>query len=541
MLTTPVLIAGGGPVGLSLAADLNWRGIKAILVEASASTTQYPKMDVTNSRTMEHFRRLGFAQRIRDAAVPEDHCMDCRWTTDLSGWELACMENESAADQRQTIANANDGSQPLEPHMRMPQYDLEPLLKQVIEEPGTNITTKFGWKLDRFEQDDEGVTSVIRNTETGEEQTIRSQYLLGADGGTSGVRRGLGVRYEGIPEAANIYMIHFYTDEYEKVQPFGPAWHYHMLNSNSVMIAQDDKRSFTIHTVLPPGIDADSIDPKAWLTENLGVEIECEINIAEAWTARLLVARDYGKGRVWLAGDATHQYIPTGGYGMNTGVPDAMDVSWKVAAMLAGWGGEHLLGTITDERRAAGLHSRRGSFGQFMERNMVLMHASPAIASQGDDGDQARAALGQALSGMVADERGNLGIALGYSYADSPIVCFEGGTPPPSDIWNYTPSTYPGRRAPHVFLEDGSAIYDNFGEGFTLVNFGEHDTSSFEAAAATAGMPLKVLKLNDANAQQVYEMDLLLIRPDQHVAWRAPFVPPIPGAAELIINQVRGA
>ncbi|MEH6570015.1 MAG: FAD-dependent monooxygenase [Halioglobus sp.] len=537
----PVLIAGGGPVGLSLACDLSWRGIEAILVEKSTSTTSYPKMDVTNSRTMEHFRRMGIADKIRAAAVPDDHAMHCRWVTDLAGWELSVKALESPADQRELIRVANDGTQPVEPHVRMPQYDLEPLLKSVVDNTESGIDVRFGWSLESFEQNDTGVTSIIRNTQTGEKQSIDSEYLVGTDGGNSVVRKGLGIRYEGIPRGMRLFMIHFLTDEYEKLMPFGPAWHVHLMKTNSVLISQDDQRSFTLHTVLDPTADSAAIDPAEWLATQLGVEIDCEIKIAEEWTAHWLVARKYGEGRVWLAGDSAHQYLPTGGYGMNTGVPDAMDVSWKVAAMLQGWGGDDLLDTITVERRAAGLHSRRGSLGQAEERAIVMMQLNPAIVHEGEEGDEARGQASAALEGMISDERGNPGVSLGYSYADSPIVCFESASPPANSIWNYSPTTYAGYRAPHVFLEDGSAIYDHFGSGFTLINFGGHDTSLFEQAAANCKMPLQVLNLNEQHAHSIYKKDLLLIRPDQHVAWRADASPPVPEEAERVINLVRGA
>jgi 2-polyprenyl-6-methoxyphenol hydroxylase-like FAD-dependent oxidoreductase len=541
MSNIPVLIAGGGPAGLSLACDLSWRGVEAILVEQSAATTTYPKMDVTNSRTMEHFHRMGIAEEVRAAAVPENHAMYCRWVTDLAGWELAVKANESAADQREMMRLANDGTQPAQPHLRMPQYDLEPLLKSVVDKTESGIDVRFGWALESFEQSDTGVVSIIRNTRTGEEQSISSKYLVGTDGGNSLVRKGLGIRYEGIPHGMRLFMIHFLTDEYEKVMPFGDAWHVHLLKTNSVVISQDDQRSFTLHTALAPDVDASAIDPADWLAKHLGVEVDCEIKIAEEWNAHWLVARKYGEGRVWMAGDAVHQYLPTGGYGMNTGVLDAMDVSWKMTAMLEGWGGEYLLDTITAERRVAGLHSRRGSQAQAEERHTLLQQLNPAIAQAGQEGDRARGQAKAALDGMIADERGNLGVSLGYNYADSPIICFESAAPPGSSVWNYSPTTYVGYRAPHVFLEDGSAIYDHFGSGFTLINFADHDTSLFEQAAASCGMPLQVLELDEEHAHSIYKKDLLLIRPDQHVAWRGNASPPVPGEAERVINLVRGA
>ncbi len=536
----PVLIAGGGPVGLSLACDLRWRGINAMLVEANESTTIYPKMDVTNSRTMEHYRRIGLSQKIRDNAVPEHHSMACRWTTDLAGWQLGVKNNGSAQAQKEKIRSLNDGRQPAEPHLRMPQYDLEPLLMSEVDSPDSGIEVRSGWKLLSFEQDKSGVTSVIRNVKSGAEETVRSQYLIGADGGNSVVRKGLGITYEGLPKCVRIYMLHFLTDEYEKVQPFGQSWHIHMMNTNSTLISQDDKRSFTTHTVIDPDLDVSKIDPYEWLASVLGIEIDCEIKIAEQWSAHWLVAKQYGEGRVWLAGDSSHQYLPTGGYGMNTGVADAMDVSWKISAMLEGWGGKNLLDSITNERRAAGLHSRRGSFAQATDRINMHITLAPEINDVGDIGDTARSSAKESIELMRADERGNLGVALGYSYADSPIVHFEAEAPPELSVWDYRPTTYPGFRAPHVFLECGSSIFDKFGNGFTLINFGNHDCSIIQEAAVSRGVPLHILNIEDRNARKVYEKDILLIRPDQHVAWRSDFAPFVKQEAERIIDVARG-
>lgn len=539
MIDVPVLVAGGGPVGLALAADLNWRGIKTMVVEASSETTSYPKMDVTNCRTMEHFRRLGLAESIRAVAVDDNTRMDCLWTTDMAGWVLATKSNPSAAEYRQQILANNDGTQPLEPSMRMPQYDLEPFLKRHLEQT-QNVDVRFGWTVKDVAQDDAGVTTTIANTRSGEEETVRSEFLAGCDGGNSVVRKSLGIRYEGMPSIAPLYMIHFHSTDYKVLQRFGQAWHYSLLNTNSMLIAQDDKLSWTLHTLLPPSTDGSEPDPMEVLEHCLGLKIDCEIKMAERWSPHLLVARSYGSGRVWLAGDSAHQYIPTGGYGMNTGIADAMDVSWKFAAMLEGWGGENLLATITEERRSAGLHSRRGAGAQWGERLGALMHYSPDLLRDDDVGAAARQDYAGILDPMVADERGNSGIALGYHYANSSIVRFEGETPPPEDVWDYKPSTYPGCRAPHVFLEAGEALFDQLGEGFTLLKLTDIDCSAFEEAADRAGMPLKIVDVRDENVRRIYGRELFLIRPDQHIAWRADIVPDA-SMAEAILDQIRGA
>src|SRR5439155_11330690 len=312
MIEVPVLVVGAGPVGLATGLELQSRGIRALVVERNAKTTGHPKMDVTNGRSMEHFLRLGVAERIRNAAVPRESCMDVSWVTRLGEWELARFPYPDVHATRANIAAHNDGSMPREPNMRMSQVVLEPTLVDVLRE--RQVDLRFGWAFESFEQDDSGVTSVIREVATGKTETVRSKLLAACDGGGSKVREQLGIGLTGQFSLASFFMVHFRSQAREVLQRFGVAWHYQS-PAGSVLIAQDDKETWTMHQFLPPGTDAASIDPVRLVHENLGAQFPLEVLQANPWSPHLAVADGYGKGRVWLAGDSAHQYIPTGGYG----------------------------------------------------------------------------------------------------------------------------------------------------------------------------------------------------------------------------------
>src|SRR5580692_11007628 len=295
MKEVPVLIAGGGPVGMTLAKTLASFGIECMLVEKNPSTTRHPKMDITNSRSMELFRKLGVSQHLRDVAVPETNNFDVSWITSLSGHELHRFRYPSVEQARALIRERNDGSQPVEPAMRVSHVAIEHLI-----------------------QDADSVFATVENSETGQTEKIKCQYLVGCDGGASQVRTCLDIRYDGIARVAQLYMVHFRSDARDVLQPWGIAWHYQ--TSQATMIAQNDLDIWTLHTFLPPDARLDDIDPSALVHRFAGRPFAFETLVANPWNPHLLVAESYGHGRVFLAGDSAHQFIPTGGYGMNTGV-----------------------------------------------------------------------------------------------------------------------------------------------------------------------------------------------------------------------------
>jgi len=534
---TPVLIAGGGPVGLSLALELEHRGTRAILIERNPTTTQHPKMDITNGRTMEHFRRLGIVEEVRSHAVPPDHPVAVVWCTRVGEWELARFDYPSVDRRRQVIHDLNDGSLPLEPDMRISQVVLEPVLKDILEMRGNHVDVRFGWSLESFEQDSEGVTSVVRSTATGAIEQIRSEYLAGCDGAGSVTRKGLGIDLDVMSRTRPVYMIHFRSRDRELFERFGTAWHLQSPIAGTV-IAQNDLDTWTLHGPMPRDVDESEIDPQAYLFELLGQEVDCEILVANTWRPALAVAESYGRDRVWLAGDSAHQYIPTGGYGMNTGVGDAVDLGWKLDAMIKGWGGPTLLGSYDQERRPVGFRARSASAEHMDVRRKIYAEYTSEVHEDSAAGAHARHKLGARIEELGNLENEAHGIVFGYRYDTSPIVCHENSDPPIEQMAHYAPSTWPGLRVPSLILEDETAIFDKLGPGFTLLRFGDADSKPIEDAAEVRGVPLDVVDIGDAKARELYQRALVMVRPDQHVAWRGDVAPPEPLA---MIDRIRGA
>lgn len=531
----PVVIAGGGPVGLTTALDLQARGIRVLVLERNPTTTRHPKMDVTNGRSMEHFRRLGVAERIRDKAVPRDHCMDVSWVTRLAEWELARFRYPNVHEWREHIRRHNDGSQPLEPNMRLSQVVLEPVLADLLQQSPL-AEVRFGWAVEDFTQDDEGVTVTALEVATGERHQIRCQLLAGCDGGGSVVREKLGFELAGQFNVARVYMTHFRSPDKAFLERFGIAWHY-QTPDGSTLIAQDDEEIWTLHSMLPPDVDPATVDPKQIVYGMLGREFEMEVLQANAWSPHLVVTTGSGRGRVWLAGDAVHQLIPTGGYGMNTGIGESADLAWKFAALLQGWGGPRLLDTIDTERRPVAQFSVDSSMENMAVRLRIGESYTPLIHEDSEAGAAARAEMSALILGLGNAENESLGVELGARYRNSPIIAQE-DQEPAWDRIRFIPTTWPGSRAPHVFLESGEAMFDLFGAGFTLVRFTDTDVDVLIDAAAQRGVPLALLDVRDANAHRIYERDLVLVRPDQYVAWRGNDAP---ADALALIDLVRGA
>jgi len=562
----PVLIAGGGPVGLTLALTLAQHGMAAMLVERNPSTTTHPKMDITNGRSMELFRHLGVADELRTVAVPEEHGFDVSWVTKLNGWELARFRYPTVEQRRGLIRDCGDGTMTREPAMRVSQVLLEPALKNILETRAPQIDVRYGWGLDSFRQDDNGVDAVIRSSATGETRTVRAQYLAGCDGAGSVVRKGLGIGLDDIdlrrlavrelglrrlvpafiraylgdretPMDGRVYLIHFTSPDRELLERFGTAWHTQS-PEGWTLISQNDRDCWTLHTLLGAGVDADAIDPKQFLFARLGIEFDCDIIVANAWRPRLSLADSYGRGRVWLAGDSAHQVVPAGGYGMNTGVADAFGLGWMLAAIVQGWGDHRLLEAYEAERHPVAERNRTASARHTLVRLAIKTAHHKTIHSEGWHGERSRRRLGREILDLGNLENEADGIEFGYRYDSSPVICHEPHTAPAAHMHAYTPSTQPGARPPSLFLEDGQAIFDLFGTGFTLLRFDDIDVDALVAAAAERGMPLKVVDIRDDHARALYQRDLVLIRPDHHVAWRGNAVT---DRSDTVLDRVRGA
>ncbi len=259
-----------------------------------------------------------------------------------------------------------------------------------------------------------------------------------------------------------------------------------------------------------------------------------EVVRGDPWVAQSLIADRYAAGRVFLAGDACHLHPPFGGFGMNMGVGDAVDLGWKLAATLQGWGGPALLASYAAERRP--VHRRTI---EEAERNYAVVGnqlVRPGLEDTDVAGDAVRAAVGEAIRATKGREFRTLGLVLGTRYDASPIIVQDGSTPPADSVETYVPSACPGSLAPHAWLADGSSLYDRFGPGLTLLCTEDGDASPLAEAAARRGIPLVVLHLAEPRLASLYGARFALIRPDQHVAWRGDVLPP----AGPLLDRVTG-
>ncbi len=483
---------------MTVARTLASFGVRSLLVERHPATTRHPKMDITNGRSMELFRRLGVADRLRAVAVPEENNFDISWITSLAreagGRELHRFRYPSVAEKRAEILACNDGTQPREPAMRVSQVMIEPVLRDAIVDHPL-VDARWSVALEDFEQDEAGVTVTLRSEETGATERVRCDFLAGCDGGTSRVRERLGIALEGRAAVAHRYMIHFRSGARELLQAFGVAWHYQ--TDKGTLIAQDDKDTWTLQTRPPAGVDPNDIDPNAILDAWAGRRFPREILVANPWFTHLLLAERYQAARVFLAGDAAHQYIPTGGYGMNTGIGDAVDLGWKLATAVKGFAAPGLLASYESERRPVGYRNRLAS-----ERHTGVRLKIAELYQSERDPD----ARGRAIAALGNAENESWGIEFGYRYDG-----VEG------DPLRYQPTTAPGARLPSVFLADGSALYDHLGPWFTLLRFGDADPSPLIDAAP---VPLEIVNVAESRLAPIYGAKLVLVRPDTHVAWR---------------------
>lgn len=517
MRTVPVLIAGGGPVGLTLAHELARHEVGCLVVERNATTTAHPKMDLTNSRTMELYQRLGVAELVRSVGVPPDNPFDVLWCSSPTGTVLHRFAYPSQTERWRQLRDGNDGTQPAEPPVRISQIVLEPALVGSLRTKPT-VQHRFGTALEGFVQDAHGVTALLRDAE-GRTEQVRARYLVGCDGGGSTVRRVLGIGLDGTPGVRPSYMVHFRSRRHDVLQHFGIVWH--TQHATGTIIAQDDDRYWTLQARPPQDVDPATLDPAAVLRGFLGVDIDAEVLVANPWVAHLLVAERYRHGRVFLCGDAAHQFIPTGGYGMNTGVADAVDLGWKLAAVLEGWGGEALLDSYDAERRPVALRNRDASGRHAGVRaDIARLYAAHPHADR--DAEQA-AALGAAIAATGNAENEQWGIEHGYRYAASPVIP-DAVADSDFDPATYRPSCEPGGRLPSVFLEDGTNLHRRLGRGFTLVCVGDVDPGPVTDAAAALGIPFGLVRL-DVGWSRVYDRALLLVRPDHHLAWSAARAP----------------
>ncbi|WP_327000771.1 FAD-dependent monooxygenase [Dactylosporangium sp. NBC_01737] len=527
----PVLVVGAGPVGMVAALALARQGVACVLVDQGFETSVHPKLDFVNTRSMEFFRQLGIADGVRAAGVAPQHRSDVIWSTGLAGAPITTWGLPSVAEQWRYIAEHNDGSQPVEPGQRISQVELEPVLRARCRR-NPLIDLRCGLRLESLSQDEDVVTSRLVDVMSDHQLQLRSRYVLGCDGASSQVRKAVGIGEESfdIPGLPGAFMVHFKSRDLDSLHRHGRFWHYFAFRY--VIIAQDETDTWTAHVngMEAAEFDTPPTDPAAFLLDTMRTDLKIDkVLLTSRWRPGFGLADTYRAGRVLLAGDSAHRMFPTGAYGMNTGIGDVLDAAWKIAALLSGHGGPALLDSYETERRPVGLrnlHTSHRHIGVHLKAgNLVREGASnTAVASFLD------AARG---------ENEYRGVELGYRYDGSPVVCHEDGPEPPWSPQEYTPTTWPGGRAPSVLLAGGRPIHDRFAASFTLIDFaGDGRAAPLLEAAAAQGVPVSHAEVSDSRARQVWQRDLVLVRPDHHVAWRGNTAGPDPAA---VIRRVRGA
>jgi 2-polyprenyl-6-methoxyphenol hydroxylase-like FAD-dependent oxidoreductase len=522
--STQVLIVGAGPVGLTLAIALGQRGVRCVLIEQKDAPQFLPKMERCNARTMEIYRRMGIAERVRTAGLPADCPMDVFIVTTLTDPPLLHLPYPSVTQAKAAIAAKNDGTLPLEPSQLISQYTLEPLLRSVAETL-PRVTVRYGCELVAFSQDAAVVHARVKRS-GGADEEISADYLVGCDGGASFVRKELGIALSGDANLLQLRQALYRCDDLFDRIPIGKGRHYHVADAqNSFLIVQDSTRHFTLHSVVETDRDM------APMFETVcAMPVDYEMLYVGQWRQNLLLADCYAEQRVFLAGDAAHLMIPTGGLGMNTGVGDAIDLAWKLAATLQSWGGPRLLGSYEIERRQVGERNVAASRFATMGRRKWRAAYRPNIRDDTPEGAETRANLSRIADVEQRKSNEMIGAELGYRYSGSPLIWPEPGDGPALDVMDYVPTTWPGARLPHAWLEDGSALQDRLGDGYTLLCLGgtRTQTAPLERAFAALRAPFSIMTVNDQRPRDIYGHDLLLLRPDLHIVWRGNRLPDRP-------------
>jgi 2-polyprenyl-6-methoxyphenol hydroxylase-like FAD-dependent oxidoreductase len=536
-----VLIIGGGPVGLTAAIELGWRGVPTTLISANTETVRHPKCNSANARSMEFFHRLGLADQIRADGLPSGFSRDTTYVTRYCGHELGRIPRPFTAIQR--------GKGPWQtaqlPHA-ISQIRLEPILKRAAESYDC-VDVNFGWKLNALTDTADGVLATVENVQSGEQKRIKAQYVIGADGARSPMRKHIGAEMKMLGEfqqrafmGGSMLSLYIRAPGLLAASGRAPdtlAW---IINREvrGFTFAQDGRERWVVHYQVPAGVDWQTLDTKQVIGALLGTDIDFEILSGGPWTGGIaLISERFqsASNRIFLVGDAAHLYTPLGGLGMNTGIGDAMNLAWKLAALHDGWGGPALLASYESERRPIGL--RNGRHGIDCAKIMGGWEIPADLEEEGPGADQTRAAFGRMCIETDHGQYNTSGIIFGERYEDSPLIFADSSPPPPDDLYNYAPHDRAGARMPHFWLADERSCFDALGRDLSLVVFGDVDFSSFEAAARERALPLTMVRQERAERPETYRSDLVLVRPDHHIAWHGQNAPADPAA---VLDRARG-
>jgi 2-polyprenyl-6-methoxyphenol hydroxylase-like FAD-dependent oxidoreductase len=539
MLDAAVIIAGGGPCGLVLANELGRRGIATLLLNDRPTTSPHPQANATQARTMEHYRRLGFVRRIRQLGLPADYPTDVTYFTRFTKHEIARFELPAAGRAEDLVKQMSGSWSAAELPHRCSQMYIEKILYDEAQRL-RSVDLRFGWKLVDFSASADRVEVEVVNA-AGERKKFSAAYLVGCEGPRTEVRRKLGYAMRGEAGKARPFLggrmhaLYFRAPGLYSILPHKKSWQYWAVNCErrGTMAALDGVQEFVFMTQIRPTEDAENIsdaEAREMFSLCLGRPCEIELLARSNWTAGLtLVAEKFAQGRVFMAGDAVHLFTPTGGLGYNTAVEDAVNLGWKLAAVVRGWGGPKLLASYEPEREPVA--RRNTGFARGFADSIGNLVPPANIEDESPAGEAARREVGAALNRHAREEFNIPGITFGARYDGSPIIAGDGTAPPPDAANVYRPTACPGGRAPHAWLADGRSLYDTLGFEFTLLQLRRGaDVAPLLAAAASRGVPLAVTENFSEALRDLYEADLALIRPDQIVAWRGNRLPADPAS-----------
>lgn len=512
-----VIIVGAGPTGLALAIELGSRQIPCLLVERTERGGYAPRAKTTHVRTREHLRRWGIAERLAEMSpFGIDYPSDVHFVTRLNGYRLARFEDSLNCSPRRDERYSEHGQW-------IPQYKLEAVLRDHARSL-PSVQMMFGQDYVGAVQDAQSVRVTLREVASGREHQVEADYLVGSDGARSLVRDHIGAQMIGTYGLSRNYNIIFQAPGLSEAHPQGPGIMYWQVNAETPSLIgrmDEDDLWYFMPTMLPPGVTLSDEEALDLIRRSTGIDMAYRILSSDEWVASRLLADRYSLGRIFLAGDACHLHPPFGGFGMNMGVSDAVDLGWKLAARLQGWGGETLLDSYEAERRP--VHEMVLDEAENNHAVLANQLFRPGIEDDSAEGGRIREEVSALIQRTKYREFNALGVVLGYRYLHSPVIVDDGS----SDGWtvsrDYYPSASPGALAPHCWLEDDRSLYDLFGAGFTLLVM--NASASGEAARAIrdaghAGVPITLVERVDPELETLYEAALALIRPDQHVAWR---------------------
>src|SRR6195952_4488738 len=545
-----VLIVGAGPVGLTLAIDLAWRGIDVTVVETRArAAAPEPKCNHVAARTMEIFRRLGVAGNVRDAGLPADYPHDISYRTTFTGQELTRIRIPCRRDRFSTTDGPDCNCPPPDPPHRINQIFLEPILfEHAAAQPRIRIINRTS--VDDVVVGDMSASAALRDIDTGNVGRMNCRFLIGCDGARSVVRRAIGAKLSGDEVVQRVQSTYIRAPGLIRLQQHERAWGTGSINPRraGMVYAIDGVERWLVHNDMKPDEgDFDSVDRDACIRTILGVgpDFRYDIISKEDWVGRRLIADKFRDRCAFIAGDAAHIWVPYAGYGMNAGIADAMNLSWLLAAHLNGWAPPSILDAYEAERWPITSQVSRFAMSH-AEAEIRRRGGVPAeIEDAGEDGERVRREVGQLTYEINVQQYACAGLNFGTYYDQSPIIAYDGASHPAYTMNSYTPSTVPGCRTPHLWCKDGRSLYDAMGPEFTLLRFDPaEDVAALDAAARLRGVPLRILDVERpdsaiSDGHTIYDGDkLVLSRPDQHVAWRSNR---LPADSLATIDRVRGA